>query len=149
MAGQFPSGTFDVTGLQVTFEEQAHHPTPPLSMDIIDYGETFDLTVALEGTGTAWRNVCDREIPFEVRYYAEGIGTAPDLDLGVVSGNLVSGKYAYGFSDNETTLRVAGGITEMDAIFKLAASVTFPGEYGLLGYTEGPMIQISHLEERL
>jgi hypothetical protein len=150
MAGQ----VVDVTGLSVTYEASEGMGGDE-NPNILGIGEAFNLTIAFEGSGTTWANLCRHTYGFVVRYFAEGFGSVPDIDLGEVSGTLGDGTLtpplAYGFDDDRTTLELPDGIEPTlgheEALYKLVAVLTIPHWPGVLGYTEGPIIQISAVEQ--
>lgn len=122
--------TFDVTDLAVTCEPG----NPPTT--VIDLGVDFTVTATFGGSGTDWDNMRDDEEPYEVKFYAEGVGVgAPDFDWGTETGNLGA--------DEEYTSdhAVVGGIAQ-EGIYRLGATVAFPNKHGVLGFYEGLVIQV-------
>lgn len=138
MTGQ-PVGEFDLTSVEVTYEESTFDGN---NLAILDLGETFEVTVKFEGMGIDWENFQELTKPdgfeYKIQLYAEGIGIPP-YDV-----NLFDDTFKIPSNDPgpyERVCRVTNGINQ-EGVFRLAAMVTFPRLTGWLGFLEGPLIQV-------
>ena len=139
---------FDITDLKVSSEAQMMPAGDVL--DIVDSGETFTLALDFEGSGWIWSNHCTAEWQYTVTFSAESIGPTPPLpdpDLGSEIGNLVPGQQSY-----RVEHPVVNGIS-VDGVYEISAMVTFKDKNGVnemggvLGFAEGLIVQVHHVEK--
>jgi hypothetical protein len=136
---------FDVYKLEAIEIETATGEKKP--SNIIDWGEDFFLKAYFKGSGPDWANLTRNGFGYVVKFYAEGMGPGvADLDLGIVTGNLVAGQTDYQVDSATTHINA-------EAIYRCGVMVTFRMPdgvgrwYGVLGHNEDCVIQISALEE--
>jgi hypothetical protein len=141
---------FDITGFQIVEEEIEEVGAV---VEILDTSEPFTLRLEFEGSGTDWeKNVCGITKPhYKVHFDAEGMGPWSHLEmhLGEATGKLEANKFRY-----RVDYKVPNGIPR-DGVYRLSAMVTFyseedgveTGYTGVLGFAEGLVIQVHHLEE--
>lgn len=103
--------------------------------EVIPLNAPFEVKVDFDGTGGAWQALESAAAPYQVKFYAEGIGlSAAELDLGLVAGNLGAGPYT-------ATLPVAGIATE--GVYRLGCLILISPPSGVVGFEENLVISIS------
>jgi hypothetical protein len=156
MPGEMTTGSwFDVTELKAIEIETA--TGDEMESNIIDFGENFFLRATFRGGGPSWLNMTQNGFEYRARFWADGMGPIPapdpitdpdwrDLDLGTVTGELVPGQIEYEIDSPTTTIDV------MDVVYRCGVTVSFRTSdggpwFGVLGYNEDCVIQISWMEE--
>lgn len=136
---------FDVTNLEVTREEHPHAPPGFITLNVIDWGEPFDLQLTFEGDGPFWYNM--ESVPtLQARAdFHINETTGPVVYNGSELLDLVPGQKTY-----KITHTVPG--INADGLFDLSAEVTIQNTngapwYGVLGFVEGKKLQIHSREE--
>ena len=138
MPGQPQKGTNPWIGLDCTNFKVAD-PADPLGPSnlIIPAGTNFQVAVDFEFDGMLANWLMGTVIPYKVTYYHEGMGAAPEGELGSKSGNTSAGQTLYTGADTRATVSLSDPGT-----YRLTAVVTFTGP-PVTAFVEGPMIQIS------
>ena len=104
--------------------------------EIIPLNGAFDVKVEFDGTGGAWQALENANAPFEVKFYAEGIGFgARELDLGTEMGNLSAGPYL-------VTRNVAAGI-DTEGVYRLGCLIRISPPSDVVGFEENLLISVS------
>jgi hypothetical protein len=104
--------------------------------EIIPLNGPFDVKVDFDGTGGAWQALENAKAPFEVKFYAEGIGFgAKELDLGTENGNLSAGPYT-------VTRAVAAGI-DTEGVYRLGCLIRISPPSDVVGFEENLLISVS------
>jgi hypothetical protein len=145
MSGEMDtSGKFDVTKLESIEIETATGQQMP--SNIIDWNENFFLRAHFKGSGAQWVNMTQNGFQYTAKFYAEGMGpNVADVNLGQVTGNLAANKLEYQI--DSPTNQIAA-----EAVYRCGVMVTFQAPnggrwYGVLGFNENCVIQISAFEE--
>ncbi len=138
---------FDVTRMAITREGDP--PPAPAeqfvpSIDIVDLGDAFELTIQFRGDGFVWDWLKSLNASFNVEAHAEGYGnTAGEYNLGSTTGMLNPAQDIY-----NVRLNVPGNVIDKNGVYLLAAMVTFPPPlHGLLGFVEGHKMMVHEHEE--
>lgn len=123
---------FDTTNLQILGAGPQLTP-----VNIVSTTENFNVAASFQGAGFVWNwlkaNPPAKPIgePYEIRYFAESIGTGSNnVLLGIRTGNLTTAN-AYG--PPATQLTVAAG-TLLQGVYEIACLIKFPNNPGLTGY---------------
>ena len=141
MPGEFAGGSFDVTNLRAIEIEEL--TGAPVVSNIIDAGENFHLQATFTGAGVLWQNLTGCR--YVARFYAEGMGVGvPNHDLGMTTGP-VTGAATYTVNSPNHSIANEG-------IYRCGVTVTFQQStgvpfYGVLGFNEDCVIQVSPSEE--
>jgi hypothetical protein len=102
---------------------------------IVHAGDAFDIIVTFTGNKPIWNWFEVDAEAYELHFYAEGFGVAaPEMELGVVNGNLAIGGSPY-------TAVLHANISDV-GVYRLACVLTFPDRVGVTGHMEGLLIQI-------
>jgi hypothetical protein len=116
---------WDVTNLEVSIDPDPWAPT-----FIIPANQPFQLQASFEGTGggMTWEAMKGMAATYSVQLFAEDLGPAPGINLGIVPGNLNGAQNAY-----QNTLNVAGGLPA--GVYFMTCVVTFnPPWIGTVGF---------------
>jgi hypothetical protein len=134
---------FDVTKLEAI---EIDEPGVEFPSNIIDWGEDFYLKATFEGHGPLWDNMTQNGFQYIAQFYAEGMGPGvADQNFGSTQGNLVPGQPQYQVNSPVANI-------EAEGVWRCGVMVTFRTAdagrwYGVLGYNEDCVIQMSILEE--
>jgi len=104
-----------------------------LPSNIISVNTPFQLRATFKGSGSLWNAMVAAKVPYEVRFYAEGLGfTAVERDLAKATGNLVAG-------DNQATITVVGGLPE--GVYRIACLVRVSPGSGVNGFSDDLIVE--------
>ncbi len=142
VGGEFAGGTFDVTKLEAIETEKLTNKD--VVSNIIDAGEKFRLRATFVGSGVGWPNVVNG-CRFVAQFYAHGMGPGlPSLNLGAQTGNMAA--------TGPTVVDSPMNVIAAEGLYRCGVTVTFQFKsggpyYGVLGYNEDCVIQVSTHEE--
>jgi hypothetical protein len=141
MPGEFAGGSFDVTNLTAIEIEEL--TGAPVVSNIIDAGENFHLQATFTGAGVLWQNLTG--CTYVAQFYAKGMGFGvPDYNLGTTNGPVTGGGT---YTVDSPTYNITS-----EGVYRCGVTVTFRTStgvpfYGVLGFNEDCVIQVSESEE--
>lgn len=106
--------------------------------EIIPLNGNFDVKVEFDGNGGAWTALENASAPYEVKFYAEGVGLgAKEIDFGVETGSLAPGGGPYTVSHT-----VLNGI-DTEGVYRLGCLIKISPPSGMIGFEENLLVSVA------